>query len=99
VEQQKLYWSVLHEAAQAVGGATLAAFLGVEPRQLGRWLGGAEIPLGIFLASLDIIADGPFAPREAPARVAAIREGVEQTSAAAWNCTPVHARTDTTAGT
>ena len=74
MEQQKLYSSVLHEAALAVGAARLAASLGVEPAQIRRWLGGAEIPLEIFLASLDVIADGPFARRETPVRVAAIRE-------------------------
>ena len=74
MEQQKLYSSVLHEAARAVGHARLAAFLGVEPAELRGWLRGAEIPFEIFLASLDVIADGPLAPREAPVRVAAIRE-------------------------
>ena len=74
VEQQKRYSSVLYEAARTVGNARLAAFLRVEPLQLRRWLGGDDIPLEIFLASLDVIADGPFAPRGAPVRVAAIRE-------------------------
>ena len=78
MEQQKLYSLVLREAARALGDARLAASLTVSPSQLRRWLGGAEIPLAVFLASLDIIADGPFAPREAPVRVAAIREEVDR---------------------
>lgn len=69
--------SALREAARALGDARLATFLGVQPPQLRRWLGGAEIPLETFLACLDVIADGPFAPREAPVRVAVIRQEVD----------------------
>ena len=69
--------SALREAAHAVGDARLAAFLGVEPPLLRGWLGSAEIPLEVFLACLDVIADGPFAPREAPVRVAVIRQEVD----------------------
>ena len=77
MEQQRRYLSALRVAAHAVGDARLAAFLGVEPPQLRGWLGGAEIPLETFLACLDVIADGPFAPRGAPVRVAVIRQEVD----------------------
>jgi len=98
VEQRKLYSSVLREAAHTVGDARLAAFLGVEPPQLRRWLGGGEIPLEIFLASLDVIADGPFAPREAPVRVAAIGEEVKRPHARGTAPASTRDTSDTTAG-
>ena len=56
---------LLAGAALAVAAAGLLA----------AWLAGEEIPpLEVFLGSLDVIADGPYAPVDRPIRVAAIRE-------------------------
>jgi hypothetical protein len=51
----------------------MAAFFRVAPEQIDAWLDGKEqTPLEIFLRSLDVIADGPYAPRGRRIRVAVI---------------------------
>jgi hypothetical protein len=63
MDQRARYTSVLAGAERTVGGrARLAALFKVPPEKMDAWLRGAEIPpLEIFLASLDVIADGPYA--------------------------------------
>jgi hypothetical protein len=70
-----LYTEALRRAAQTLGGdMQLARFLAVEPAQLDRWLAGDEpAPLSVFLSTLDVIADGPYAAPNRRGRVAAIR--------------------------
>ena len=76
MDQRTRYSHTLLQAAATLGGqARLAAFLGVPPEKLAGWLAGQELaPLEVFLSSLDLIADGPYAPVERPIRVAVIRE-------------------------
>ena len=59
------YAKALSRAEQILGSrARMAAFLGVAPEKVQAWLDGdEETPLEIFLRSLDVIADGPYAPR------------------------------------
>lgn len=68
-----LYAETLRHAARTLGGAPrLAHFLAVDPVQLDDWMAGKEpAPLSVFLRTLDVIADGPYA-RERRIRVAAI---------------------------
>jgi hypothetical protein len=68
------YATVLRTAADAVGGtARLARVLRVPPDELERWLEGAEeAPLEVFLASLDLVAAGPFVRESRGVRVAAL---------------------------
>ncbi len=68
-----LYAETLRHAARTLGGARrLARFLAVDPLQLHNWMAGKEpAPLSVFLRTLDVIADGPYA-RERRLRVAAI---------------------------
>ncbi|HET7365004.1 MAG TPA: hypothetical protein VFJ70_15665 [Burkholderiales bacterium] len=76
MEQRARYAQALRDAARTLGGCDrLAAFLKVPAEQLAAWLSGEEMPpLEAFLGSLDVIADGPYAPRPARrVRVAAIR--------------------------
>jgi hypothetical protein len=76
MEQRARYAQALRDAARTLGGhERLAAVLKVRSEQLAAWLSGEEMPpLEAFLGSLDIIADGPYAPRPARRiRVAAIR--------------------------
>ena len=70
------YVQALHRAAETLGGeARLACFLGVAGAQLRRWLdGGESVPLSVFLTTLDVIADGPYAGTTRRVRVAAIRD-------------------------
>jgi hypothetical protein len=76
VDQLTRYSHTLWQAAATLGGqARLAAFLGVPREKLTAWLAGEELaPLEVFLNSLDLIADGPYAATERPIRVAVIRE-------------------------
>jgi len=90
--RRERYANVLRTAADAVGGVPrLARVLRVAPEELERWRDGTEeAPLEVFLASLDLVAAGPFVheargvraavlPVEAPAppvsEVAAPRAG------------------------
>jgi hypothetical protein len=77
MDQRTLYADALWEAELTLGGRTqLAAFFHVPKEKIAAWVSGEEIPpLEVFLSSLDVIADGPYAPIERPRiRVAAIRE-------------------------
>ena len=76
MDQRTIYADALWEAELTLGGrAQLAAFFHVPKEKIAAWVSGAEIPpLEVFLNSLDVIADGPYAPVERrPIRVAAIR--------------------------
>lgn len=72
--RRERYAAVLHRAADAVGGvARLARVLRVPQDELERWLQGSEeAPLDMFLASLDLVAAGPFVPGPRAVRVAAL---------------------------
>ena len=76
MDQRTRYSHTLWQAAAALGSqARLAAFLGVTEDKLAAWLAGEELaPLDVFLNSLDLVADGPYAAAERPIRVAVIRE-------------------------
>jgi hypothetical protein len=76
MEQRARYAQALADAARTLGGRErLAAFLKVPAEKLAAWLSGDEMPpLEAFLGSLDVIADGPYAPRPAHrVRVGVIR--------------------------
>jgi len=75
MDQREIYARALSRAAVALGGRTqLAEFLHVPGETLDAWLDGDQVPpLDAFLDSLDVIADGPYAPRGRRIRVAAIR--------------------------
>ncbi|HYR36794.1 MAG TPA: hypothetical protein VEQ87_21085 [Burkholderiales bacterium] len=75
MDQRTRYAQVLSQAEATLGGrARLAAFLDVPAEKIAAWLSGEEMPpLEVFLDSLDVIADGPYAPVARPIRVAAIR--------------------------
>jgi hypothetical protein len=74
VDQRTRYSSALARAEVILGGrARMAAFFRVAPEKIDAWLDGKEqTPLDIFLRSLDVIADGPYAPRGRKVRVAVI---------------------------
>ncbi|HEX9431371.1 MAG TPA: hypothetical protein VF936_01170 [Burkholderiales bacterium] len=76
MDQRTRYAKTLLQAEQTLGGrAQLAAFFHVSAEKIAAWLAGEEVPpLEVFLGSLDVIADGPYAPMERRIRVAAIRE-------------------------
>ena len=76
MEQRTLYADLMWEAELTLGGrARAAAFFHVPREKFAAWVAGDELPpLEIFLQSLDVIADGPYAPVDRPIRVAAIRE-------------------------
>jgi hypothetical protein len=76
MDQRARYSKVISQAEKVLGGsARLAHVLQVPLERVEAWLAGEEIPpLEVFLHSLDVIADGPYAPVERPIRVAAIRE-------------------------
>jgi hypothetical protein len=76
MDQRTRYANTLSRAEQALGGRDrLARFLNVPREKLEAWLKGEEAPpLEAFLGSLDAIADGPYARKSRPIRVAAIRE-------------------------
>ena len=76
MEQRTIYADAVWEAELTLGGrAKLAAFFHVPKEKIAAWVAGEEVPpLEVFLSSLDVIADGPYAPVERrPIRVAAIR--------------------------
>ena len=75
MEQRVRYAQILSQAERILGGrARLADVLKVPIEKVDAWLAGAETPpLQIFLASLDLIADGPYVRFSRPIRVAAIR--------------------------
>jgi hypothetical protein len=75
MDQRDIYARALSRAAVALGGRTqLAEFLHVPEATVDAWLDGEKVPpLEAFLESLDVIADGPYAPRGRRIRVAAIR--------------------------
>ena len=75
--RRERYANVLRTAADAVGGVPrLARVLRVPQDELERWLEGSdEAPLEVFLASLDLVASGPFV-RETRVRVAAPKDAV-----------------------
>jgi hypothetical protein len=77
MDQRTRYTQALSQAEATLGGrARLATFLDVPVEKIAAWLSGEEIPpLEAFLGSLDVIADGPYAPMARPIRVAAIKEG------------------------
>jgi hypothetical protein len=62
MDQRTRYTTALSRAERIIGGrARLATFFQVPLEKVDAWLRGAEIPpLEIFLASLDVIADGPY---------------------------------------
>ena len=77
MDQRTLYSEALWQAEVTLGGrAQLATFFHVPKEKIAAWVSGEEVPpLEVFLSSLDVIADGPYAPIERPRiRVAAIRE-------------------------
>lgn len=76
VDQRTRYAQALSAAELTLGGrAQLAEFFHVSKEKIAVWLSGQEVPpLEVFLSSLDVIADGPYAPMDRPIRVAAIRE-------------------------
>lgn len=71
------YAEALRNAAVTAGGEQKLAFLlGVAEKDVRAWLEGkAAPPLSAFLDALDIIADGPYAPRRRRLRVAVLRDG------------------------
>ena len=68
------YCDALRRAAEILGGpGKLAYCLGVSREQIERWLAGEEpAPLSVFLETLDVIADGPYATAKRSVRVAVI---------------------------
>lgn len=75
VDQRTRYAAALSRAERILGGRSrMAAFLRVPPEKIGEWVDGAEVPpLDVFLRSLDVIADGPYASVLRGIRVAAIK--------------------------
>jgi hypothetical protein len=57
---------VLTLAAETLGSKErLASRLGLAVADVSGWISGlGVVPLGVFLAALDIVANGPFAIRE-----------------------------------
>jgi hypothetical protein len=74
MDQRTRYANALSRAERILGSrARLAHFFGVPVDRLASWIDGDEAaPLEIFLASLDLIADGPYAPAARRIRVAVI---------------------------
>lgn len=72
------YAEALRNAADTAGGEQrLALLLGVAEKDIRAWLDGkAAPPLSAFLDALDIIADGPYAPRRRRVRVAVLNDAV-----------------------
>jgi hypothetical protein len=75
MDQRTRYATALSRAERILGGRTrVAAFFRVTPEKIAAWLDGAEPPpLDVFLRSLDVIADGPYASRLRGIRVAVIK--------------------------
>jgi len=69
------YAAALSRAERVLGGRTrMAAFFRVPPEKIRAWIDGAEAPpLEVFLRSLDVIADGPYASVLRGIRVAVIK--------------------------
>jgi len=65
MDQRGRYAKALSRAEQVLGSrARMAAFFRVPQGKLDAWLAGEEeAPLEVFLRALDVIADGPYAPR------------------------------------
>ena len=65
MDRHSRYAKVLSRAEKILGSrARMAALFGVPPEKIDAWLDGEEAPpLEVFLRSLDVIADGPYAPR------------------------------------
>lgn len=65
MQQRGRYAKALSRAEKILGSRErMAAFFRVPPEQVEAWLSGdEEAPLDVFLRSLDVIADGPYAPR------------------------------------
>lgn len=74
MDQRTRYATALSRAERILGSrARLARVFGVPLEKIESWLDGAEIPpLEVFLASLDVIADGPYAPAARRIRVAVL---------------------------
>jgi hypothetical protein len=72
--RRERYANVLRTAADAVGGVTrLARVLRTPQDEVERWVDGSEeAPLEVFLASLDLVAAGPFVRETRDVRVAAL---------------------------
>jgi hypothetical protein len=75
VDQRTRYAQALWQAELTLGGRARAAeFFRVPKEKIAAWLAGEEVPpLEVFLDSLDVIADGPYAPSDR-IRVGVIRE-------------------------
>jgi hypothetical protein len=58
------YTRTLQHASDTLGGPqALARALAVDDSQLLRWIRGMDFPpFNVFLAALDIIANGPYGP-------------------------------------
>ena len=74
MDQRTRYANALSRAEEILGSrARMVAFFRAPPEKIEAWLAGEEqAPLEIFLRSLDVIADGPYAPRGRRVRVAVI---------------------------
>jgi hypothetical protein len=73
--QHARYATAVSRAERVLGGrARIAAFFRVPPDKIRAWIDGAEAPpLEVFLRSLDVIADGPYACVRRAIRVAVIK--------------------------
>jgi hypothetical protein len=69
VPRRTPYSQTFRLAADVLGSrAHLAAWLHVSRRALDAWIAGdGAPPLPVFLAALDVVADGPFAGQRVPA--------------------------------
>jgi hypothetical protein len=72
MDQRTRYTAALSRAAEILGSrARMAALLEVPAEKIQAWLAGEEpTPLEVFLRSLDVIADGPYASGDRRIRVA-----------------------------
>jgi len=75
MDQRTRYATALGRAQRVLGGrARMAAFFRVPPETVDAWIAGHEpAPLEVFLRSLDVIADGPYASVLRGIRVAVIK--------------------------
>jgi hypothetical protein len=66
------YTRTLQHASDTAGGhQALARALGVDPAELSRWIRGVDFPpFKVFLAALDVIANGPYGVTPPGMRVA-----------------------------
>jgi hypothetical protein len=73
--RQGRYANALRRAVQVAGGpVSLARILDVPQDRLDRWLAGDDpLPLAVFLDTLDVIADGPYASEGRRIRVGVVR--------------------------